>query len=158
MKIKTQIIYILFFCILFNICKSNIINLDSLKIENKSFFSCYLNPFSRFENNSISELSWEIGNYDSQTILNNYHLKLNIDIDNSILILNFLKSDISTCIVTFQIDYMITLNNIDLEVKNIHNSYLNCNKFNGCYSVRFINNRFNLFYNDSIILSANISN
>lgn len=75
---------------------------EGITINNKPFFSCYLNPFGRFGLEKPDEIDWETGNYDSATLMTGFKMSIEISESNpEKCIFNIFKNDSLTKSATF---------------------------------------------------------
>lgn len=132
----------------------------NLVIEDKSFFSCPLNPFHRFGIKHLDELMWEAGNYDSTTLLDGITVDLiSTTVGKPEISFAFYKHGDTLEVVSFDVISQ-TNNEYSITPKQVINDGFACN-MNGNYLISVSEHGFLLYYcktdvylKDNLILTA----
>ena len=117
----------------------------NIKIKNKEYFTCYNNPFYRFDDEN-KDFVWLSGLYDGDTIISNYNVEIShLDSFNRLKFSFFLNSKLKIE-TSFKV-LSININETILELESTtFERYLNCSKNLGVYN--FVESEISeLYYN-----------
>jgi hypothetical protein len=121
------------------------ITYDRLIIDDKEFFCCYRNPFSRF-GLSLSEVNWESGNYDHNNVLSGVSVHVtNSDSTSCSRILNFYQAREFRFSICFIKDNQQPVLSNSFKFDLISHEEFSCDR-GGTYKLVFDSSTFKVYY------------